>query len=266
MRKPLSDSDRKAHFFESIITILILATLTSKFILNLKGSINLDEFHFLSYVYQFKNGNLSEYSGTFHSLFFAPFLSKQPNEVITIVEIRIFLFFLFLGNCYFTYYVSRVFLDRFSSLFSTLCYVSFSYIYFNASSFRYDSLCSFLFLLSIFLICKLKHRNCVIAICALLLSISVMLTIKAIFHVLCFSVFLFAFSLTLQNTKFAIKQLTVFYIILSILYFFLNILYGAVAFSDPLKFIGIEKAIQETYPIFITTSYPPNNILFFKKS
>jgi hypothetical protein len=220
MSKSLSDSDRKAHFFESIITILILATLTSKFILNLKSSINLDEFHFLSYAYQFKNGILNEYSGTFHSLFFAPFLSKDPNEVITIVEIRIFLFFLYLGNCYFTYYVSRVFLDRFSSLFSTLCYISFSYVYFNASSFRYDSLCSFLFLLSIFLICKLKCRNFVIAICALLLSISLMLTIKAIFHVLCFSVFLFAFSLKLQNIKVAIKQLTVFYIIVSILYFF----------------------------------------------
>jgi hypothetical protein len=37
-----------------------------------------------------------------------------------------------------------------------------------------------------------------------------------------------------------------------------------VAFNDPLKFIGIKKAIQETYTIFITTSYLSSNIYFLK--
>jgi hypothetical protein len=263
MGTPVIDTERNTHFFESTITLLIIATLISKFILNLKFSINLDEFHYLSYVYQYKDENLNEYFGTFHALLFAPFLLKSSNEIITIVEIRTFLFFLFLGNCYFTYYVSRVFLDRLSSLFATLCYISFSYVYFNASSFRYDSLCSFLFLFSLFLLCKLKYKNSVIATCALLLSISLMLTIKSIFHVLCFSAFFFTFSLTVQSAKLISKKLSLFIIALSIIYLVLNLLYGALAFNNPFKyFLIIENTIKETYPKFIVTSSTPKNIMF----
>ena len=73
-------------------------------------------------------------------------------------------------------------LNRSGSLFGVLCYTCFSNILFHGVSFRSDSICSFLFLFSVYHIFLKQRSRLPIVLSGFAMGLSLMVSIKVLFH------------------------------------------------------------------------------------
>ena len=167
----------------NLLAIAIIVFLL-KFILISRISINQDEFYFLSNVYLFKKGKLFTQFQTFYVHFFTWISNVSKNEVTQIIFARFVMYVLFLISCYLIFLIGKHFLNNSGSLFGMLCYISFSYIIINGSSFRADSLITILFLLSILFVIKRNHDILLAGIAGIVIAISLMISLKSLFHLL----------------------------------------------------------------------------------
>jgi len=107
----------------------------------------------------------------------------SDNEVIQIIAARAILFLLFLASGYLLYRIARHFVNRTGALFAVLCWVSFSNVILHAASLRYDSFCSFFFLLACFVLLKENGARFWSAIAGIAMGISLLISLKAAIHV-----------------------------------------------------------------------------------
>lgn len=140
---------------------------------------NWDEYNYLSKVHLFQSGLLSHPLQSFHVHWFGWAGKAAELEIDQILSARLAVWSSFVGTCLVLYAIGRRFLSATGALFSVLTLTSFSYVLEHASSFRADTLATFLILLSAWL---LGLRNIAsAALAGALLSASFLLTVKSVF-------------------------------------------------------------------------------------
>ena len=133
-------------------------------------------------MHQYTAGTLASPFFTFHVHLFSWLPSLSGDEISQIIAARVMIFLLGLGSCTILYFISRQFLSRVGALFSVLCYLSVSNVIVHGTSFRFDPILVFLFLVSVYVIMR-KHRSCLSAITAgLCMAMSFLVSLKSIFY------------------------------------------------------------------------------------
>ncbi len=175
---------------EFVLIVLIIIVLLLKFQLIFLLNIDGDEFSFLSIVHQYKEGILSSRFMTFHVHLFSWLPLVSNNEAEQIIAARICMYFLGAGSCILIYLMGRKFFNRCGALFAVLSYVSLSNIIEHGASFRFDPICAFLFLISIYFILERDKFKYSFIISGLSLALSLMITLKASIYMITIAIIL----------------------------------------------------------------------------
>jgi len=109
-------------------------------------SVNWDEFHYLSRIYEYQRGELLQRLQTLHVHFFGWLPGVSPSEVDQVLAARTALFFVVLGSAWLLHGLARRFLTATGALFAVACFFGFTYLSHHGPSFRFDPLCAFLLL------------------------------------------------------------------------------------------------------------------------
>lgn len=224
---------------EAVLLSLIILAIVIKIVLVVNIPINQDEFHYLSYVSKYNNNILHLKFQTFHVHFLSWITSTSINEVYQIVVARYIMMFFFIGSCLLTYLLGRQFFNKVGALFGVIAYTSFSFIVFNGSSFRPDSISSFLFLIAILLVIQ-KHKSSVTAIIAgAIIAFSFMISIKSLLYLLTIGI-IFLFPIFAQRKiKPVITPMICFFISFIVFYLLLDGLHTSALSSQ-----GFESATR----------------------
>lgn len=205
---------KEIKLIEFGLILFIAIALCLKFRLIFQISVNQDEFAYLSRVYSYSRGTLAGQFQTFHVHFFKWISYFSKNEVTQIFVVRSVMYLFFLGACLLTYLIGRKFINRSGALFAVLCFLSFSYVVLNGSSFRSDTISAFLSLFSIYIIIARTQSRLSMIIAGLAVALSLMVTIKAIFHLLTIGVILLFIIVVAKNRRDISKQIVSFVIAL----------------------------------------------------
>ena len=161
-----------------IILIVLLLKLHLIFILN----IDIDEFTFLSPIYQYQRGNLSHPLFNLHVHFFSWLPLTSENEVNQIIFARIFMYIIGLGSCTFIYFIGKMFFNRLGALFSVLGYLSISNVVVHGASFRFDPLCVFFLMMSLYFSLNKSRSLRTPIFSGLSMAVSLMISLKTVFY------------------------------------------------------------------------------------
>jgi len=192
------------------LLVFIAIALVLKFYLIFLLKIGWDEFFFLSKVHTYIRGALTGQFQTFYVHFFTWLSWISDNEVTQVIAARLVLYALFLGACIYTYLIGRQFLNRSGALFGVFCYVSLSNIVVHGTSFRADSICSFLFLLSVYHILTNPRSKLLISFAGFAMALSLMVSIKVAFHLVTIGAIFLCLFVLAENKKNVITQMMFF--------------------------------------------------------
>jgi len=169
-----------------IIGILVLFGIGCKGHLLTQLPINQDEFHYLSFVYAYERGELTQPIQNFHVHFFAWLGAVSKNEVTQVMVARSVMFLLFLGTCAYLLLLGTHFIGAPGALFSVLCYISFRFTMANGASFRSDTAATFLFMFALYLF-VVKKTSVISNIAAgIAMALACLFTIKAGMYLILF--------------------------------------------------------------------------------
>lgn len=166
-----------------ILATFLLSAIILKYIALYKLPINQDEYFYLSKIFDYQRGSLSEPFQTFHVHFFGWITLIKADEIKLLFIIRNLMFVLFLSSCIFIYFIGNKFINRTGCFFAILCYFSLSYTIFHGASFRSDTISTFLFLLALLFILR-DNSFISVFIAGIALSLSFLITIKSIFYII----------------------------------------------------------------------------------
>ena len=199
-----ADSIRKVA-----LPVLLLTMLGLRLHLLLRMIINWDEFHYLSFVYDFVRQAPLTWRQTFHVHLF-PWLTAAPpdNEVAQVLVARVSLFALGLASSGLIYFIGRRFLSRSASLFAVLCYNALTEVIIHGASFRPDPLATFLFLAITATVLARPASATAMAAAGLMLAVSFMLTLKTAFFLPSVAILILTFAPPMSLRR-RLYQLTV---------------------------------------------------------
>ena len=126
----LRSSVKRMEFFGSenvlTLTILFLIIICSflQAYLVFVLEINWDEFHYLSFVYEFQRGEINRALQTIHVHLFAPLLLLEGDEISQVEAGRVVMLLLQYATFALIYKISRRFFSVPIALFSVLCYAA----------------------------------------------------------------------------------------------------------------------------------------------
>ena len=171
-------------YTEIAIFLAILAFLVLRFLLIFRMNVDIDEFSFLSTIFTYLRGDLAWPYFTFHVHLFSWLPSLPGDEISWILAARVVMYVLSVGTCIFLYLTGRLFYHRIGAQFSVLCYLSFSNIIEHGTSFRFDPICVFLFIGAVYFVLRDNVSICGDVFSGLMISLSLMCTLKSVFHVI----------------------------------------------------------------------------------
>lgn len=205
------------------------------------ANINWDEFLFLSQVHNYLRGDNLQIFQSFHVHFFQ-WLSIFNNEIDQIIAARFFMFLSGLGSACFIFKISRLYVSKVGSLFSTLCYFSYSNILIYGNSFRADSISIFLFLAAVYFIFKKSFVRFNTVFAGFLMALCFMITIKSVVYLLAvFCIYIINAAISRYKRR-EIKRAVLFFctfsLFFALLYFFHNYALANVFVKSP----DLEKA------------------------
>ncbi|MEX0809108.1 MAG: hypothetical protein WD044_10310 [Dongiaceae bacterium] len=173
----------------------ILLTLGVQFLLVFRININWDEFHFLSFAYEYARGGLTARLQTLHVHLFAWLPGSRAIEIDEIVAGRLVMATLACGSAMLIYAIARRFLSRRAALFGLLAYLSVDSVTLHAASFRTDPLATLLCLIALFLLLRPLPRAGDVtgpgagritvagaALAGIVMAIALMVTVKSVFY------------------------------------------------------------------------------------
>ncbi len=236
---------------ELALFIVILITLLLKFHLIFLLNIDVDEFTFLSIVHQYLQGALAIQFFTFHVHFFSWLPLISENEVTQIFAARVFMYILGLGSCIFIYLTGRLFLNKSGALFSVLCYLSISNVIVHGSSFRFDPICVFLFLMSIYFLLRKPRSGLFVIAPGLNMALSLMVSLKTVLYLPAIGA-IFLCRIFLKENRRAIFKEIVFFTVTLIIGFILVYQYHLFTLSGE----GLHS------PVKVVNAFASRGILF----
>ena len=175
-------------------------------------NIDVDEFTFLSLVHRYIQGSLGSPFYTFHVHLFSWLPMVSRNEIDQIMAARLVMFSFFIGSSMFTYLIARYFLNTIGALFSVLCYVSISNIFIHATSFRFDPICSLLFLMAVYLFIKKPGCNIGISLSGFCMALSMMISLKSFFYMVTFFVLFICLIYISKDRRETVNNVILFYV------------------------------------------------------
>lgn len=170
---------RRGPVWTIAVSALLLLALRCHLMLRL--NINWDEFHYLSFVYDFLREAPLTWRQTFHVHLFSWLAVVPGDEVAQIVVARIVLLGLGLATCGLLYFIGRRFLPPGGALFAVLCYCALSEVIVHGASFRPDPLATFLIVAAVALLVARPASALAAAAAGALLALSFMFTFKTLF-------------------------------------------------------------------------------------
>jgi hypothetical protein len=181
--KPIKYINKQVDRVNLTLSSIIIFELVIKLLLVFRHKISWDEFHFLSQVFSYQRGEIFRPYQNFHVhlLGWVPWVSS--NEITQIIAARCALFILFLGSGALIYLIARQFINQSGALFAVFCWLSLSNVIQHGSSLRYDSFCSFLFLLACFALLKKDHTRLWSTIAGVSMGLSLLISLKAAIHI-----------------------------------------------------------------------------------
>jgi hypothetical protein len=175
----------------AIAGLAVMAAVLQLFMV-LNFEINWDEFFYLGWVYDWRNGELGLVLQTIFLRFFTWLPAVSDNEVTQIVAGRLFMLAGLSASCAMLVSMIRRFYSGQAALLSVLLFVSFSFVFRHATSFRADMILTTLCIMVLWLIMK-KHliwRDVLIA--GIVFGLAGMVSIKSIFYAPTISLILLA--------------------------------------------------------------------------
>jgi len=145
-------------------------------------NVNWDEFHYLSYVYEYQRGVLEYAWATFHVHFFGWLSQLGGNEIDSIIAARLLISLLGAVSGMYIYLIARRFMSIEGALFAVLSYLCFSFVLEHGSSFRPDPLCAVLFVAAAHHLLPPARSMVTAALAGVAMAVSLMITIKGAMH------------------------------------------------------------------------------------
>ena len=177
---PCCDYTLFEHIINRILILLILVFAVVYIFLIFRTNINWDEFSFLSRIYNYQNGRPVGTLQSFYVHLFGWLTNIKGWEIEQIISAR-FIQLIILFSCMgLLYAISRRFFSVTEALLTVFLVLSYTDIIRHGFSFRYDPICLFFFLLSLYLMLKGKIISAVFA--GLFLSLSFLTSIKTILY------------------------------------------------------------------------------------
>lgn len=164
-------------------------------------NINWDEFRFLSRIYDYLRGDTVQKLQTFYIHFFTWLPAISVSEVDQIIAGRQVMYVLSIGSSFSLWLIGRRLMNSAGALFAVCCSLSFSNYQHHGSSFRFDSILVFLFLLSTALLLERHRFKGLLLIASLLIATSFMVSIKAVFFIPTWGVILLLHNSLTENKK-----------------------------------------------------------------
>jgi len=186
----MRDAVRKnIRYTEIAILFAILAFLLLRGVLIFRMNVDIDEFSFLSTIFSYLRGELAWPYFTFHVHLFSWLPSVPGDEITWILTGRSVMYLLSVGTSIFLYLTAKLFYHRVGALFSVLSYLSFSNVIEHGTSFRFDPICVFLFILALYLLLRENGSTLGDIVSGLLISVSLVCSLKSVFYVLTIAAF-----------------------------------------------------------------------------
>lgn len=185
----------------NILIGFLVLTLFIRIFVASRYEINWDEFHYLSFVYDYINHILSNSLQTFHVHFFTWLPRVSENEVKQIIAARFIMLLLQLGTGYFIFRISRRYLSIQAALFAVLSYFSVSYNIRMGASFRPDPIAAFFLMasLDLFLDKILMIKKLIVA--GILMALALIVTIKSMIYLPTFMLIVIVMLINDKNIK-----------------------------------------------------------------
>jgi hypothetical protein len=142
---------------QSILLGAVTVAIILKFLLIFRINIHWDEFYFLSFVHDYARGVLDARFQTFHVHLFSWLTRLETDEIGEILAARVIMALLASASAPLIYGIVRRFASREAALFSVLVYLSLAVVGDHGTSFRSDTITTFLVLFALFL---LLRRSC----------------------------------------------------------------------------------------------------------
>ena len=178
------------------LQILILAALGIVAILQvfmvLRFEVNWDEFFLLDWVYKWNAGELNLVLQTVYFRAFSWLPKVSENEVSQIIAARGVILICLSITCGFIYSLCRKFTTSTNAVLSLLFFLTMSFVFRHASSFRADALVTMTLMGTLWCLMTPNLTWKRVLVCSTLLGFAGMITIKAIFYVPIVSVILLA--------------------------------------------------------------------------
>ena len=197
-KQQIDNVERAINKLDACLFLFITIALLLKLSLVFRLKVQWDEFYFLSQVYSGIRGSLPSQFQNFHVHFFTWLSLVSGNEVDQVLAARVVMYLMLAGSCLFTYLIGRQFLNRSGALFGVLCYLSLSNVVKHGASFRADSICSFLFLWTIFLLVKNSRSRSGYLAAGLIMALALMVSLKSAFYLVAIAVI---FAVQLKGTE-----------------------------------------------------------------
>jgi hypothetical protein len=168
--------------FARALLAAVLLLLGLQLHLALVMSANWDEFFFLSHIYDYARGELSQPINTFHVHLFQ-WLPRVPGwEVNQIVAGRLTMLAAEAGTVFCLVRIARRFATLEAALAAAVVYLSVGEVVVHGASFRTDPLSAFLLMASLWLIVCSRLRPAPATGAAVLAALGALITVKAVFY------------------------------------------------------------------------------------
>lgn len=248
-----------AKFSDALLLALMLLAFYAKFKLLFLLNINWDEFRFLSVIHKFNRNELTSAMQSFHVQLFYWLADIKGTEIRQIIVARMVMYCLHLGSCLFLYLISRKFFSPSASLFAVFSYVTFSFVQIHAASFRYDSICALLFLLSLFLALSNKRKLASIICSGTVFALALLISVKSILYLPIIASCLLIADWQKTSLKASLQRPTCFGVTAIIIFAGLYLLHKASlpVSSSQLNATFINKSVKNfiTFPVFAQQKY-----------
>lgn len=162
------------------ILFAIIFCLLLQLHLQFVQKINWDEFYFLSMVYEHQRGELTKPLQTLHVHLFG-WLTAVGKDEIQKIEIARFCMWLFqIGSLILTYFISREFCSKRSSLIGVLCFLCSGYVLIHGVSFRVDPIAIFFVTVCVYLLLASKLSVYSVIVMAISMAAAILVTVKVV--------------------------------------------------------------------------------------
>lgn len=171
-----------ANAFRKVLWIALCCAIAAQFVLIFIRPINWDEFYFLSRIYEYRRGALSDTLQTFHVHFFFWLTALPLDEIGQIFVARFVMLALEAFTLAMIFRVARFFASPQAALFATAAYALTSTTMLHGASFRFDPIATFLLMSSLGILTIKRLRGIHIAGAGLLVAAAGVVTIKSVFY------------------------------------------------------------------------------------